>query len=260
MTACVLNAHNGESPLFFLQDPATGICYMADLDSTLAHRSLHIISRFSYSQHISELADFCMVDERRYVACHKWYIEDEAYSNGIDSPLHFYSIGEQADKERRDYSYFVEPVNGTMPFVNPSTGQIWALDMHRDRITVYDDSLRSVRSLTGPDHFQPRYSVRKMPSPIPFIGFADGYEYRTYTDYFLTSKHIYLVYEGEEHFNLEAMNPVEVFKLDFRGNLLCRYQTDRHLYSISVDSKEEYLYGIVRSSVTEEAAFVRYKI
>lgn len=262
MTACVLVAHTERNPFFYLQDTSTKTYYKINLDSTVQYRSLCIVSKFRYSSRIAQHAGICMVDARHYIGYNRWYLEDEEYGNGLDSSLDIYSVeyGQNEQEEKESFPYFVEPVNGALSFVNPETGQIWSLDMHRDRISVYDDSLRLARVFVGPDNFRPEYAIRKMPTPVKFVGFANGLEYRAYTDYFLTDKHVYLVYEGEEHFDLENMTPVEVFKLDFQGNLLCRYEVDRHIYSISLDSNEEYLYGMAKNSVMEEAVIVRYKL
>lgn len=73
-------------------------------------------------------------------------------------------------------------------------------------------------------------------------------------------KYIYIIYEGNENFNPDALSPVEVFKLDFDGNLLCNYKLDRHISTVSVDSEEKYLYGTSRSSITGEGTLVRYNL
>ena len=60
-----------------------------------------------------------------------------------------------------------------------------------------------------------------------------------YTDYYI-DKHIYLVYEGNKHFDMK-ISPVEIFKLDFT-DLLYNYKPDRYVYSISINKKEDTLY------------------
>lgn len=128
------------------------------------------------------------------------------------------------------------------------------------RISVYDDSLNVVFTLTGPDHFQMGYEVIQSNSPIPFVSFTGGRNIHAYVDYFLTDKHIYLLYEGTEHFNPMQLSPVEMFKLDYKGNLLCRYQFDRYVYSISVDRSERHLYCASRKTLEEPPVILRYAL
>ena len=71
---------------------------------------------------------------------------------------------------------------------------------------------------------------------------------------------LYLVYVGSDHSEEGHLPPVEIFKLDFDGNLLCRYQADQYLYSISIDKDEKYLYAMGRASAQEEARLWKYEL
>ena len=53
---------------------------------------------------------------------------------------------------------------------------------------------------------------------------------------------------------------IDVFKLKYDGTLECVYHLDKHLLTISVDSKEEYLYGTARDALDGYSVFVRYKL
>ena len=52
-----------------------------------------------------------------------------------------------------DFPFFVASVNGARLFKNPQTQELWTADMHRDAIRIYNDSLKQIRELVGPDHF-----------------------------------------------------------------------------------------------------------
>ena len=260
MKSCWLSLHTNDCNQFYLQDDATKTYYTVDIDSILINRKLHILSKFRYSSEILSSAGLCMIDDKGYIGYHQWYLDNKEYNNGINSPLKFFKMNEDSKKSVRDFRYFVSQVNGTQIFVNPQDRQVWSIDMHRDRICIYNDSLRLVKIVNGPDQFSPDYTVRENRQHIPFVIFADELNYRAYIDYYVTDKHIYLVYEGTKHFNPENMLPVEIFKLDFEGNPLCNYKVDRHIYSISIDKKEQYLYGVARSSVLKEPVFLKYEL
>ena len=104
-----------------------------------------------------------------------------------------------------DFPFFVASVNGARLFKNPQTQELWTADMHRDAIRIYNDSLKQIRELVGPDHFSPEYTRRQIDAPVAFVTFADECDYHAYTDYYITDKHIYLVYEGNKHFDMKNL-------------------------------------------------------
>lgn len=59
---------------------------------------------------------------------------------------------------------------------------------------------------------------------------------------------------------MKNLSPVEIFKLDFDGNLLCNYKLDRYVYSISINKKEDTLYCASRPSVMEPPVILKYKL
>ena len=195
----------------------------------------------------------------RYIGYHMWYLDDKQFSK-VDSPIGYYQKGEDSGKGMDDFPFFVASVNGARLFKNPQTQELWTADMHRDAIRIYNDSLKQIRELVGPDHFSPEYTRRQIDAPVAFVTFADECDYHAYTDYYITDKHIYLVYEGNKHFDMKNLSPVEIFKLDFDGNLLCNYKPDRYVYSISINKKEDTLYCASRSSVMEPPVILKYKL
>lgn len=260
MLSCSACMKSGSAPEFYLQDWAKKEYYLVHLDSLLKKHKLQPLMKFKYSSEILETTDLCIADDKHYIAYQMWYLDDKKYGNNLLSPLSLYTINEDSEKGINDFTYFVSSVNGARLFRNPKTNQIWTADMHRDIICFYDDSLRQVRKLEGPDKFKPEYVQKQIDAPIAFITFTNDCDYRAYTDYFITDKHIYLVYEGNKHFDPTNLSPVEIFKLDFEGNLLCDYKLDRYVYSISIDSSEKYLYCASRKSVKETPTLLKYKL
>ena len=260
MSACAVNIHSNASAEFHLQDINTKLYYTVNLDSILKNNRLQILSKFKYSSDILSTMDLCLLDSVRYIGYNMWYLNSDKYDNHISSPLHVYMKNEESKKGINEYDYFVASVNGAYCFKNPVTNHIWAADMHSDIIRIYDDSLNQIRSIEGPDNFKPQYIQKQSNAPINFVVFADDFDYRTYSDYFVTDKYIYLVYEGNKYFDIKDLKPVEIFKLDFDGNLICNYKFDRYVYSISVDKSERYLYCASRKSVMEPPIILKYTL
>ena len=258
MLSCAALLNHSNSSQFGLQDWVAKNYYTVDLDSLLKGR-LVPISKFMYSSEILETVGLCPMDEQHYIAYHMWYLDDKTYSSA-PKPLAIYGVNEDRGKDMGDFNSFVASVNGALIFQHPESEEIWTLDLHRDRIQIYNDSLELIRTIQGPDNFTPQYTEIKTPAPITFIGFTEGNDYRAYSDYFMTDKHLYLVYEGNKKYDPEALTPVEIFKLDYQGNLVCRYQLDRNVYSISVDSSEEHLYCASRESVKEPPTLLKYTL
>lgn len=260
MTACAVNNHTNTSSDFYLQDIATQLYYTVNLDSILKNNRLQILSKFKYSSEILGTADLCLLDSIHYIGYNMWYIDDDKFSNNVTSSLDIYKKDVDSNKGLNEFEYFVGSVNGAYFFKNPLTNRIWLADMHSDVIRIYDDSLKLIHSLEGPDNLNPQYTQVQSNAPIKFISFANEYDYRAYSDYFVTDKYIYLVYEGNKHFDPKNLKPVEIFKFDFDGNPICNYKLDRYVYSISIDHSEKYLYCASRKSVMEPPILLRYEL
>jgi len=260
MLSCICYVTSNTIPEFYLQDMDSKIYYTVNADSILKNNKITLQDRFEYAKDLHPLSNICLLDNDRYIGYSYWYVDDPAYDNGVPA-LSIYS--KKDSYERLDFNkmnYFVAPVSGAQIFVNPATGQIWEMQMHRDRIRIFDDSLKLCRQIDGPDHMNVHYKSMKRDIPMPFVGFDNEKELRSYSYFTLTDKHIYVIYIGSKDYDMRKLEPVEVFKFDFEGNFICDYKLDRHIYTISVDRKEEYLYGTSRSSVESEAVLVKYKL
>lgn len=260
MSTCAVNIHSNTSMEFYLQDINTQLYYTVNLDSILKNNKLQILSKFKYSSEVLSTADLCLLDSSHYIGYNMWYLDNKEYGNHISSPLHVYEKNEESKKGINDFEYFVASVNGAHFFKNPLTNDIWAADMHSDVIRIYNDSLTQICLLEGPDNLKPEYTQKQSNAPINFIAFANDFDYRTYSDYFITDKHIYLVYEGNKHSDLKELKPIEIFKFDFNGSFICDYKLDRYVYSISIDKSEKFLYCASRKSVMEPPVILKYML
>lgn len=259
MLSCSMSLHDNQNETFFLRDLSTNLCYVTDLSTLLQNNVFRPSSSFKLSSEISIGADICLMSDNRYVGCHMWYLEDPNFSV-VDAPLMVLKRGEDNGKGINDYPFMVASVNGSLLFTHPDTNHIWSLDMHRDIIRIYNDSLCQIGSLSGPDNFRPSYTRKEIKAPVAFVTFEGEKFYTSYIDYYLTEKHIYLVYQGTEYFDPTNLLPVEIFKLDYSGNLLCNYKVDRYVYSISIDRSEKYLYCASRKSLEEPPTILKYTL
>jgi hypothetical protein len=261
LLSCICWVESNESPNIYLQDIDTRIFYNINIDSIITNHKITWQEKFEYSPDIHPLSNICLLGTNNFIGYNYWYCDNPHYDNKV-SAISLFEKGDSFNEpQMSNMSYFVAPISGAELFVNSHAKQIWAFDLHRDRIGIYDQSLNLIKVVKGPDNLKPKYKQYDAPGlSMPFIGFDNDREYKGYGGFCYTDKHIYAIYYGDANFDNKNMKPVEVFKFDFDGNLICDYKLDKTLIKISVDSKEEYLYGTERSSIDKEASFVRYKL
>jgi len=264
--SCSCFVPSGRDSVICALDRNSGTYSVINIPLTLAQKRLHISRRFRYDPEIHPYSDIIRSDDEHYIGYNMWYMDSRQYTNDVPA-LKRYSARKKDDysaegNDMSKYAYFVASVNDARLAFNPQTKAIWLFDGHQDKITVFDDSLQVIKTVRGPDSLQPSYTDIKSNASIPFVTFSEGKEYRTYTNYTVTDKYIYVIYEGANggRFNPEDLQPVEVFQFDMEGHLRCIYKLDRFIYTVSVDSKGKYMYCSARTSVMDEAHFVRYKI
>lgn len=260
LSSCICYIYSGMDPVFYLDDYNTGTWHTVNMDSMLTNKRVQFLDKFQYTSNRHIYSQLAVLNKEKYITYNLWYLDDAEYTNGVSDPLAVYSTRGEEEESPEDIRYLVAPVNGAQLFWEPVNRQVFTADIHKDVIRIYDESLNPVKSLIGPDAFNPVYSVKDSNTPIPYVGFAGDKEYKAYSAFTLTDKHIYIIYEGNRRFDPANLSPVEVFKLDLNGNLLCNYQLDRYIFTVSVDSNEEYLYGTSRESLAGESTLVRYKL
>ena len=252
----------------YLQDRQTHSFYKVDLDRTIENKKIEVEQQFYYDPEIHPYTpSLVMLDSCHYTGYNMWYLDDTQFNNKVPALTKYHinppqiESSDNLDDPFMGHSYFVGPVNGARLVLTPDKEKIWLLDYRRDRIEIYNDSLVLLKTIHGPDHYKVQYvSQNAEDTSIQMIVFAEGKEYMAYTDYAYNHEHIYIVYVGTDSYQIDNLPSVEIFKLDWDGNMLCNYKLDRFLYSISVDSKEEYLYGTSRKSFYEDPQFIRYTI
>jgi hypothetical protein len=262
--ACFVPA--GVDSLIYALDQNKGTYNVINVPLTLAEKRLHFSQRFRYDQELHPQTEIIPVGKENYIGYNFWYVNSDKYSNNVPA-LKKYAIpkpDDYSDEQRQitDYNSFVAPVNTARLALNPLTKQIWFFDGHRDRIDIYNDSLRVIRTISGPDHYKVSYETAKSNLPMPYVTFSEGRIYRAYSGFTVTDRYVYAIYEGVNgsSFDPEDLQPVEVLQFDLKGNPVCSYKLDRFIYTVSVDSKGEYLYCTARTSARDEAHFLKYKL
>jgi len=261
---CAYMGHSMDQSKIYLKDRRTHTYYTVDFLKTLEDGKIYIEHKFHYDPENYLGDDLLILDDRYYAQYSMWYIDWKQHNNNVPK-LKKYEMTPSdqptyPDDPLMGYKYWVRQVNGARILLDTNKGDIWLFDGRQDRIEIYNDVLELKKTFSGPNNFKLRYEMMRTMEGVRGILFAEGKNYRTYESYAYNAKHIYVVYVGVDSFDYDAYPPVEIFKLDWEGNLLCNYKLDRYISEISIDSKEEYIYGNARTSLGDSLRFVRYKL
>lgn len=256
--SCQLDVRSNLSDSFYLDDFMQNRYWECNLDS-LIFGSRYLQDHFIYSRDVIRLCPLNNI----YIGYNFWFIDEACFDNGISSPLGKYEKKTQpSGRQSTGHPYFVANVTGGFVFCSPDKKQIWVADFYDSRIHIYNDSLQEIKCLHGPDNFKRTFNASPDKEYNHFVSFDRGTSFRGYVAYTTTDKHVYLVYEGTNGtpYRVHDLKPVEVFKLDWEGNLLLRYQLDRYIRTVSIDSQERHLYATSYSSHGDPTVFIKYTL
>ena len=148
--SCQCIVPSSQSPIFYIKDAQQSKIYTVNIPLTLQTRKLAIEKQFQYSEDIRPQTDICILNDTEYAGYHFWHLDDSTYNNGVpaiqkyeisDEPMEIKSQMSFMDK----YSYFVADVNGGNLF-RVADNRIWLAELHKDRISIYDDSLHLIKT------------------------------------------------------------------------------------------------------------------
>lgn len=198
---------------------------------------------------------FSKLDSNHYVCFNSYFLNDKKFKNNVEK-IFIYDLSEEKP-DKFDWKYFTLNVSKGYVLIAPDNDRIIVPHHYEDKIDIYNKNLVLLKTLVGPDMIIPEYRLRG----DNHISFKIRTRYRGYYPCCYTNNSIYLIYLGLNGIdnNIDYRKPVEVFKLDWNGNLIKRYVLDRYIFRISVSSDEKYLYGASLNSIGEPI-LVRYTI
>ncbi|MCR8667554.1 TolB-like 6-bladed beta-propeller domain-containing protein [Aestuariibaculum sp. M13] len=209
----------------------------------------------------TEVESLSKIDDGKFIVYNDMYIDNNKITNNVDEiSLIDLSKDNTSSIVTGNEKFFPPNVNGAYVLVSPKKDKIFVVDHHDDNINIYNNQLNLIKSLKGPDQFQIEYQIIDNRR----LSFKKDEYYRSYYPSYYTKDYIYLLYVGANRIssNIKKLDakPVELFKLDWNGNLLHCYQLDKFLINISLDSNEQYLYGTVWHSDGKSPDLVKYKL
>jgi|GEM_PF-2840159 len=249
------NAYNIKQPeIIHIIDVITKKVSVFNLDSLLFWPKSHVYLPVQF-----ELPDgvfnFCKLDSSRYVCYNSYYLDDKVFSNNNDMIFLVNTHGKP--RQIREWKYFTLNVSSGYILISKKENRIIVTDRNKDRIEIFDTLLNHIRTIRGPDIFEPKYKLR-FSNHISFEpGTVEGGFYPCCS----TEDYIYHIYRGRYDFipNSTKRQPVEIFKLDWEGNLVENFILDRFIYTISITGDGKIFYGTSYNSFGDPI-LVRFNI
>lgn len=254
--SCTLDVRSGDSDIFYLEDVIQNKYWICSIDSII-NGSNYLLRSFTYSRDVIRL---CPI-ENEYVGYNFWYLDNDKINNKVN-PINKYTMTDNPKgRLGTGHEYFVANVTGGYVFTNKKCNRYLIANFFTDKIEFYNDSLKLIKRMIGPDFMNPEYKKISRDG-VNYVFFEKGTSYRAYLAYTITDEHIYLAYEGTNGtpYKTSNLKNVEIFKIDWDGNLLCNYILDKHAFSISVDEKEEYIYACCYDSYDGEIELLKYSM
>jgi len=223
---------------FFLLDATRNTATKYNIDSLLQLGENYRPNRFELPPFRS--TDIAMLDSATALVYNRFYLNDDRFSNNLNTPLFDFNIFEDIDFSAvmDDYNYFTLNASNGYLAVSPIKNKIWVLYHHENRIDIYNKQFEHVKTLLGPEEFSPEYYLR---DGLDGNHVTMKKRTRTFWRCFYTNNHIFVIYIGE--YNREQEKPRDIYKFSWDGELIHRYILDMDLNTIYLDSNEEYIYG-----------------
>jgi len=256
LVSCGIKIPFSSSDIFYIDDITQSRYWECSIDSLVNGRN-PILNIFDYSKDVISILPI----DTTYIGFNFWYLNDSRYNNGIEHAIGEYEMKESNDRNRSiKYSSFVANVTGGVMVRNPHNNDIWVAYNHDNLIEIYDSSLQLKRKMMGPDNVH-RYFTTERVKNKDFVLFEKDKHVGCYYAAVATERHVYLLYRNINNVPFPRKpQPVEIFKINWNGELLCNYQLDRYAYCISIDSEERFLYAACVNPNSNDVELVRYKL
>jgi len=209
-----------------------------NIDSLINYKNYYMPEKFNLPDFVKEVAE---LDSISFIGYNMWYIDNRKYFNNTEKLIIWNKRSKPLLKNNSTEKFFeVINITGAYVVVSPNKDKIILPYLYDDKIEFYDNKLNIIKVLKGPDNFNVEFDEygRK-------VVFKDGKYYRAFFPFYFARNAFYIIYIGANGLKSDEnyRKPVEVFKISWEGELLKRYQLDNYIFNISLDSKEENIYG-----------------
>lgn len=142
---------------------------------------------------------------------------------------------------------------------NQSKTKFGFFSMDRDHFEIFDYQSKNILVVEGPYFERPSYEVAYRSANDPYYYMNDPEAVRTYQDFFLGEKYIYMLYSGKKVKDIRSTGLIEsntVFVFDYKGKIVKNFELDNSVKFITVDEKNQIIYGLLSG---EDEDIVEFK-
>jgi hypothetical protein len=257
--SCRLIYSNPSDDYFLLYDLVKQSASKYSIDSVCLSKSVVPMETIALPRCTKDIA---LYDTTTLIGYNSYFFQSGKYQNKVPALFAVNSAAQTRDDINKidsiNAKFFTANVSGGYILVSPSSDQIWSVRHYEDRIDIFDKKLQLVRSIVGPDRIRPLYEVKEDNS----ISFRDHKYYRAYYPCAYTKNAVYMIYLGHNGISGDGKieKPVEIFKIDWSGKLLCRYKLDKYVYAFSIDKNEENIYATATDKFGNYPLLLKYKL
>lgn len=251
--SCYLH-YRTKSNYFYIHDIIKQNAIKYSIDSVLAMGESYTPYQIKVPEYTSDLT---FLNTGDIIGFNNFHFKNEGFDNDVPPLFKLKELAKDTVVIDEKYAkYFTANVSSCFVIGSPTSNKIWLINRFKDKIDIYNNKFQLVKTLKGPDNILPEYSIKKGNAVI----FKK--EYKGFLSCYFTDDAVYLNYIGVNGIskNENYRKPVEIYKFNWSGELLHRYNLDKYIFNISIDTDEKYLYGTHFGSPAEYPKLIRYNL
>ncbi len=245
----------------FRRSIKTGYFEVVDINyNKFASFNLDSVLKFGlkYKPYLFELPLFvndAVENKRKELICrNRWNMFHDEFDNGVFAFCKYDKLDTVCIDKKTPHGLPHRNSGEWNP--SPSGGYVYATRFYGE-IQLWNGILKKYKVLVGPNKNKPELYFDKKRG---YVNTKDPRSY--YTSMCVDPGHFYLGYfdmpiGGYDDFM--AKNRMEIFKIDWNGNFVTRFELDKCVHGLYVDSKGEYLYG-TRNDFESYPKLYRFKL
>ncbi len=185
------------------------------------------------------IGEAVMNSKNELVCRNRWNMFHDDYDNKVFSFCKYmnldsmnFDVKPPFGRPRFNYGkFFASPINDEYVYATTFYGDI----------QFWDKDLKKTKVLTGPSEYRPEFYLYK---PTGHISIKNKRTY--FSDLCNNPTSMYLSFYDkltEEFYDFIKQDYMEVFQIGWNGEFMKRFELDKFVHALYVDSKGEYLYG-----------------
>jgi len=227
-----------------------------NIDSLIFLKESYMPEKFKIPDFIKNVSE---LDSATFIGYNIWYLDNRKYFNNTEKLFIWGKNSEfYLNVDNTEKFYDVLNLTGAYIIVSPLKDKIVLPYYYDDKIEFYDNKGDILKVLKGPDNFKVEFSE----SNDKHIVVKDRKYYRAFYPFYYVKEGFYIIYLGANGLKSgeNFRKPVEVFKISWEGELLRRYQLDNYIFNISLDSKQENIYGTHIKKYGDAPVLLKYRL